>query len=87
MSALNPLLVLAPFAVAAVTLVFVLWRLTGRLARLEVNDAAQDQRLALLERPEVIRRAMEQHVNAQAVLRRTTVAAMNGYAGHEREGQ
>ena len=84
---LHLFLTFAPFAVAAVTLILVLWRLTGRLGQLEVNDEAQDQRLALLERPEVIRRAMEQHVSAQAVLRRTTAAAMNGYAGHEREGQ
>lgn len=80
---------LTAFGLAVIALVGALWWLNTRMARLEVNDTAQDQRfkaledrVAQLELPEVIRRAEQRHLLTQAMLRKR-----NGYGGQDTEGR
>lgn len=80
---------LALFGMAAIALVGLLWRLNTRMARLEVNDTAQDRRfkaledrVAQLELPEVIHRTTQRHLLTQALLRKR-----NGYGGQDTEGR
>lgn len=90
MTDINLIAIVACVSIAGIALVGVLWLLAHQSAALGVNDTAQDARLAaledrvaLLEIPEVVHRATQQHILKQALLDKGAVR--NGYGGHGTE--
>jgi hypothetical protein len=92
---LDIVLTVAPFILAAIALIGVIWRLetritalekgrqadAGRLLALEGKAARQDQRIGFLELPETDRHRIRRQREA------AYQQAMNAYAGHEGEGR
>lgn len=91
MTWLGPLLTLTAYVAFGIVLGRMFWRQEKRVMPLELNDAAQDARLAaleervaLLEVPEVIHRATKQHVLRQSLLK--LGGQVNGFGGRGEEG-